>query len=854
MLSAFLLAFQMQATSAAATRQPGSPSTTPGVADVASANRARATRATHAPVIDGRDDDAIWRDAQPITAFRQFDPVEDGEPPLPTEAKVAFDDKYIYVFVRAFDPRPDSIRSFLSRRDVKTASDQIKVMIDSYNDKRSGYEFAVNPAGVKRDFSMSADGNEDDSWDGVWDVATRIDEKGWTAEFRIPFGQMRFAKSASQTFGFGIWRDIARTNVRVSWPVYRRSKTGLVSQLGEVSGIDGIETPRRLEVRPYTVAKDLTSNHPDGTAGRSQQLTGGVDVKYGLTSNLTLDATVNPDFGQVEADPSVLNLTAFEQFYQERRPFFVEGAGIFNFNLNCNDGNCSGLFYSRRVGRSPQLGWLYGDAGTKQSTNIVGAAKLTGRLASGLSIGFLDAATERVSGPGNETVEPRTNYLVGRLQQDLNNGNSGVGLMVTATNRNLDIWSRDYLRSAGYTVGLDARHRMFNNKYELSGYLAGSDVEGSRAAIAATQTNAVHFYQRPDAGLGLDSNRTSLDGYTGQLSFSKVGGERVRFNTNFQRTSAGFEANDAGFLARADMQNWGNWVQLLWNTPTTWYRSVRVNFNQWNNWTTGGLPTDRGGNVNAHIQFANQWWAHGGVNLNNFGAKTYDDRGARGGPALPWLLNSSSWFEFSTDARKWLTWDFFVNGRFKDASGSWNYEIDPNVAMRMSSRLQVNVGASYFRQIADAQWNGNYTDTQNVTHYTFARLDQKLTSLTTRIDFTATPTLTLQLYAAPFITSGAFTNWRELSRTPRADNYADRFKPYTTQGDPGGFNFKQFRSNAVVRWEYRPGSTLFLVWSQGREQDGVNPGTYSFRRDAGDLFRVRPDNTFLIKSSYWFSL
>jgi hypothetical protein len=854
MLATFLLAMQVQATTVSTARKDASAPLAPSSAvDAASATRARATRAAKAPLIDGRDDDAIWREAQPITSFREFDPVEDGEPSLPTEAKIAFDDKYFYVFVRAFDPHPDSIRAFLSRRDVRTASDQIKVLIDSYNDKRSGYEFAVNPAGVKRDYSMSSDGNEDDSWDGVWDVATRIDEKGWTAEFRIPFGQMRFAKSASQAFGFGIWRDIARTNVRVGWPVYRRSKTGLVSQLGEVSGIDGIETPRRLEITPYTVAKDLTSNRADGSAGRSQQLTGGLDVKYGLTSNLTLDATVNPDFGQVEADPSVLNLTAFEQFYQERRPFFVEGAGIFNFNLNCNDGNCSGLFYSRRIGRSPQLGGLYGDAGTKQNTNIVGAAKLTGRLANGLSVGFLDAATERVSGPGNETVEPRTNYLVGRLQQDLNNGNSGIGLMATATNRALDLWSRDYLRSAGYTLGLDARHRLSGNRYELSGYVAGSDVEGSPAAITATQRNSVHFYQRPDAHLAVDSTRTSLSGYTAQFAFSKVGGERVRFNTNYQRTSAGFEANDAGFLSRADQQSLGNWLQLAWIKPTSWYRSVRVNFNQWNQWTTAGLPTERGGNFNAHAQFTNQWNGHLGFNLNNVG-RTYDDRSSRGGPALPQLFGYSGWGGFETDQRKWLAVNFFFNGRFKDASGTWAYAFDPGVTMRVSSRLQAHVGVSYFRQLDDAQWNGNFTDTNGDTHYTFARLNQTVTSLTTRIDFTATPTLTLQLYAAPFITSGSFSNWREISATPRAETYASRFKPYTTQGDPGGFNFKQFRSNAVVRWEYRPGSTLFLVWSQGREQDGVNPGTYDFRRDAGELFRVRPNNTFLIKTSYWFSL
>ncbi|HEY4658387.1 MAG TPA: DUF5916 domain-containing protein, partial [Gemmatimonadaceae bacterium] len=296
--------------------------------------RPRLAFAARAPVLDGKDADEIWRSAEPITAFRQFEPVEDGEPPMATEARVAYDDRYFYVFVRAFDPRPDSIRSYLSRRDVRTPSDQLKVMLDSYHDRRTGYEFAVNPAGVKRDYSMDNDGNEDESWDGVWDVATRIDEQGWTAEFRIPFSQLRFPPERSLTFGFGIWRDIARTNVRVSWPVYRRTKPGLSSQLGEVSGIENVAAPRRIEVTPYAVQKDLTLARANGTFGRMQQMTGGADLKYGLTSNLTVDATINPDFGQVESDPSVLNLTAFEQFYQERRPFFMEGQGIFRYDLN----------------------------------------------------------------------------------------------------------------------------------------------------------------------------------------------------------------------------------------------------------------------------------------------------------------------------------------------------------------------------------------------------------------------------------------------------------------------------------------------------------------------------------------
>lgn len=292
------------------------------------ATSAVATRAPLAPELDGRDDDPIWAQAQAIESFRQFLPKEDSEPTFRTVAKIAYDDKFLFVFVRMYDPHPDSIISLLSRRDVRTQSEWIKIMIDSYHDKRSGYEFAVNPRGVQRDYYMYNDQNEDESWDGVWDVATAIDSLGWTAEFRIPFDQLRFAAKPSLTMGLGIWRDIARLNERDSWPVYRFSKNGISSQLGEITGIDGLGTPRHLEITPYVVAKNFNyQNDYANTLGREQELTAGGDIKYGLTSNLTLDGTINPDFGQVESDPANLNLSNFETFLPEKRPFFVEGSG-----------------------------------------------------------------------------------------------------------------------------------------------------------------------------------------------------------------------------------------------------------------------------------------------------------------------------------------------------------------------------------------------------------------------------------------------------------------------------------------------------------------------------------------------
>src|SRR5881397_2686730 len=523
------------------------------------ATRATAVRATSPVVIDGRDDDAVWRQAPAITQFREFQPKEDGDARFATEAKVAYDDRNLYVFIRAFDPHPDSILKLLARRDVRAATDQLKIMIDSYHDRRNGFEFAVNPAGVKRDYAIYNDNQEDDAWDAVWDVATQVDSLGWTAEFRIPLSQLRYVPRGTNTCGFGIWRDIQRYTERESWPLYRNSQSGISSQLGELTGLVGLPSPRRPEIAPYMLTKNVSV--PTGTRfDRSQKLTGGADLKYGLTPSLTLDATINPDFGQVEADPAVLNLTAFETFFQERRPFFVQGAGIFRFDVNCsavNDCNTGeGLFYSRRIGRAPQLD--YGDPNPPSATTIYGAAKMTGRLPGGQTLGVLDAVTRSEVATLDRTMEPTTNYAAVRVQQDLKGRESGIGAMVTAVNRHLDQWTDGSLRSSAYVGAFDFRHRFLDRRYQISGSFDRSRVAGTPSAIAATQNDPVHYYQRPGSGVSYDSTRTSLVGDAEELKFGKVGGGITRFETSYQRRSQGFEVNDLGFLLQADQQSWNN--------------------------------------------------------------------------------------------------------------------------------------------------------------------------------------------------------------------------------------------------------------------------------------------------------
>src|SRR3989441_186127 len=627
------------------------------------ATRATAVRAKTPVVIDGRHPGEVGRVAPAITQFREFQPKEDGDPRFATEAKVAYDDRNLYVFIRAFDPHPYSILKLLARRDVRAATDQLKIMIDSYHDRRNGYEFAVTPAGVKRDYALYNDGQEDDAWDAVWDAAARVDSLGWTAEFRIPLSQLRYVPRASNTFGFGIWRDIQRYTERVSWPVYRNSQAGVTSQLGELVGLDGLPSPRRPEIAPYVVTKNV-SEPTGGAFDRSQKVTGGADLKYGITSNLTLDATVNPDFGQVEADPAVLNLTAFETFFKEQRPFFVQGAGIFRFDVNCtavNDCNTGeGLVYSRRIGRAPQLAGTYSDTTSPAFTRIFGAGKLTGRLPGGLTIGVLDAVTQHVTGVGGVTIEPTSNYGVVRLRQDLRGGESSVGGIVTAVNRDNDAFTAPYLRRTAYVGGADFRHRFPGGRYEIWGSADVSRVAGTNKAITATQQDAAHYYQRPDAGLSYDTSRTSLSGDAQELQFGKVGGAHLLFQTGYQRRSAGFEINDLGYLQRADQQTWSTWMGYFDRHRRALYQRFQWNFNWWQFWTAAGLPEERAFNTNTHTTFNNTWSFHTGVTLGQLG-ETYCYDCARGGRAVRQDPYVAPWAGLNGDDRKAIVPYFWVN-------------------------------------------------------------------------------------------------------------------------------------------------------------------------------------------------
>jgi hypothetical protein len=627
-----------------------------------------------------------------------------------------------------------------------------------------------------------------------------------------------------------------------------------VSSFGELTGLRLERAPKRLEVVPYMVADVKTQPGEPGnplinTTDPDASL--GVDLKYALRPGLTLTGTINPDFGQVEADPAVVNLSAFETFFSERRPFFVEGGGIFSFDIDCNDGNCSGLFYSRRIGRSPRGEPDVPDGGYSSApaqTTILGAAKLTGRIGE-FSVGALNAVTaaeDAIISNGTvqttrQTIEPLTNYSVVRARREFSN-QSALGFMTTFTNRNLDASTR-FLPGEAYTGGVDADWRL-GSKYAIRGFLAGSTVHGDPTAIDELQRNNVHSFQRPDSdNLTYDPTRTAMNGYGGSTSVSKIAGARMVFSSNVGFKSPGFEINDVGFMQRADQRTMSNWMQIRYDKPSQkWLRSFRYNLNQWAGWNYDGDRLYSGINVNAHAMFRNNWATGTGGNIN---WQPFDDRATRGGPGVYGNAQRSIWAYLESDQRPAVSLGIFTFNS-TDGKGTTLHDASPNVSYRPSSFLKASVGLHWSQNTDQSQW----VEATDDGRYVFARIYQQTVGIQTRLNYTVTPALSIQLYAEPFVSSGNYTNFKELV-DGRSKSYEGRYKPTAYAGNPD-FNYRSFRTTNVLRWEYKPGSTLFVVWQQGRE-DSVEYGNFNFNRDFGAVFDAPAKNVFLVKFAYWFN-
>ena len=855
-------------------------STTPSPAAVA-----RAARVTVTPKIDGLLNDPVWQTAEPISGFVQRDPDEGRPATEATEVRILYSNDALWIAVRATDSKAASIVAILARRDENSPSDEVTVMIDSYRDRRTGFAFSVNAAGVKRDAFLYEDTNRDDRWDAVWDAKTSVDSAGWSAEFRIPFSQIRFTAATNRTFGFNVSRRISRNNETQFWQLIPRQSSGFVSLFGELTNLDGIKPPRRFELLPYTAATNHSQAATPGNPfapGIARRANFGGDVKLGLNSALTLTATVNPDFGQVEADPAVVNLSAFESFFSERRPFFTEGLDLFRFRLGDGDGDGSQeeLFYTRRIGRAPQGGAdpRGGFAERIDRTTIVSAAKVSGKTRSGWSLGLLGALTDReearvLSGAGQsfaDVVEPRTGYGVARVQKELRNGQTVISLFGTSVTRSLPA-NLSWLHSSASTGGLAWSHRFHANTYQLSGRVAGSVVRGSPEALLVTQQSSARYFQRPDNDYTeLDSARTSLSGFDLGLNAGRTAG-KFRWNLNLTARSPGFEVNDLGYLRETDQIGQSVWLNRRWLEPGKVFRRFNVNLNQWSSSTFGWDRRSLGGNINLNYTLLNYWNGWMGINRNLGGLSP---TALRGGPGFIRPAQTNGWFGFETDSRKAFRtggsgWAFS-----EDQSGSWGYGLNLNFFWRPSPNVDLSASPGLNRNRDNWQYLTQAT-VAGRPEYLLAGLVQTTASMTIRSNITFSPTLSLQLYAQPFVASGTYNTFKRVI-APQANRFADRLETFgptratrdqtravqidvdgngtrdVTLGNPD-FTYLSFRSNIVLRWEYSLGSTLFLVWQHGRSGFDTD-GRFRFGDRLSDLFRSPADNVLLVKLNYWLGL
>jgi hypothetical protein len=875
---------------------------------------AEAVRRNGPVVLDGKLDDAAWSAATPITKFTQSEPSEGAPATQRTEIRILYDDAALYIAARVFDSLgAKGIRAPLARRDQlldangnngsfnSLTTDKIVVVLDPYHNHIDRAWFEINPAGVKGD---QFDG--DPSWDPIWEAATSTDSLGWTAEMRIPFSQLRFSRDSVQTWGMEVWRYADRTNEKDMWAFWKASEAGGPAYYGHLTGLRIGAQPRQFELLPYLLTGEQFKYASPGDpfhSNTSGNLSAGMDLKYLLTSNLTLDATVNPDFGQVEVDPATINLSAYETYYDEKRPFFVAGSSAFDFGgMNCNF--CSNtssldLFYSRRIGRAPQLNGYVADNAAyddlPNTTSILGAAKITGRTAGGITVGVLDALTNRetaeyVATPGGPTltqqVEPLTNYFVGRAKKDLRDGATTIGGIFTSAARQMsDTVLSDRLRSHAEAVGLDWDHTWSHRDYSWMGSLAASNVAGSPEAIALTEQSSAHYFQRPDRrvtgdglfGARFDTSATSLRGYGLYTRLAKQSGNWI-WETAQNWRSPGFEVNDLSYLDRADYK-WMNFnVGRAWNTPGRWYRNAIILGGGQQQFNYDGDRTDEQAQLYYGMEFPNYW------NLRSFyiyHPAVLDDRLTRGGPVEMRSGYRDAMLQISTDARGRAVFNISVEGGPGVGANTHMVTVAPGVALKPASNVFISLTPTLRSSEDDAQYVTTVTDPTAVDfyghRYVFAYLHSTTWSLDTRVNWTFTPNLTLQLYAQPYFSTGEYTSFREFAapRTIKKVIYGkdagtiQRTPPTSASGalytvDPDGpgaaqpfsfgdpnFAYRSLIGNAVIRWEYRPGSTVFFVWTQTRSgTDDV--GNFDFTRDRTALFRDRPTNVFQIKVNYWF--
>ncbi|HEX2091626.1 MAG TPA: DUF5916 domain-containing protein [Longimicrobiaceae bacterium] len=860
------------------------------------------------PSVDGRLDEEHWQSAPAVTDFVQKEPAE-GQPSTErTEVRFAYDGSALYVGARMYSADPARIQAPMSRRDAGAQSEQILVILDTYLDRRTAYTFGVTASGVRLDWYHPVDreGVYDPSFNPVWVAKTQRDSLGWTAEMRIPYSQLRFNLQDENTWGLNIRRFIPNKNEEDYWVMIPPRQPGWASRFGDLGGLKGIRPTRRIELMPYVASgADFTAEPGQGNPfddGSEYTTRVGGDVKMGLGPNMTLEATVNPDFGQVDADPAEVNLSAFETFFAERRPFFTEAGQLLA-------GNGPMYFYSRRIGASPMPtlvdgvfrangpapglpmgGYTYWDV--PNTSTILGAAKLAGRMASGMSIGALAAVTDReyartfsVDSLGVESfdrvqVGSRAGYAVLRGQQEFGPSGSTVGLSFTGVRRDLSEGSPigGYLPRTSLAGGVDWNLLLDRGNYEVNGYVGYSFVEGDSAVIGQLQRAPARYFQRPDADhVEFEPGSTSLSGYTVGLSAAKVGGKHWLWSNSLEIRSPGFEINDVGRNRTAD-DIW-NFLSLTYREtrPGKLVRNYRVSVTREDGWNFGGVRTWGSTRLDGGITWKNFWqtvfssWIDGRANSEDL---------TRGGPLAG--LPRYPYFQIRMANSSAATTRVRASTSYgKSELGHQTYSFGAGITHRPHPAWQFSLDPYYERTVDPQQYIGRIGGRSGPTatygdRYIFSTVERSTVSAQLRLDYTIAPDLSLGLYAEPFAASGRFYDHGELPE-PRSRDLSIYGTSGTTvtrpQGEKGpyrviygpdplrdyfqiryrDFNVRSFRSNAVLRWEWRPGSTLFLVWQQDR-YDELDQGRLVDPRSLWDTFSAAGDNILALKATYWIPL
>lgn len=834
------------------------------------------------PVIDGIIDDKAWSIVPWDDRFVQHSPHQFAKPTQVTMFKVIYNDNNIYFAIRAYDTNPELIETRLSRRD-DFEGDWVAVSIDSYNDDRTGFNFYLTSAGVKADVINTNDGDSDDSWDPVWHGKVKTDSEGWTAEMRIPLTQLRFSPDDEQVWGLEIMRMIFRNQELSLWQMIPNDVSGWVSRWGTLEGIEDLNPKREVELLPYVMGKLEMTEKEEGNpfaTGTNWGYNAGLDGKIAVTNDLTLNFTVNPDFGQVEADPSQVNLTAFENYFEERRPFFIEGSNMFSFPLYGSNSSTN-LFYSRRIGRRPHYYPGVGEAEyvkVPEFTRILGAFKLSGKTKNGWSIAVMESITNKefakIDSSGiksKQVAEPLTNFFNVSIRKDINNGNTIIGSMITATNRFINEQYLKFLPSSAYTGGVDITQYWKNREYYFRGKFSMSQVSGDSIAITELQTAPQRYYQRPDMDFRtVDSSLTMLSGTGGNLEAGKIGGGHWRYGLRVWWLSPGIDVNDMGYLTRSDAIVTSSWVNYIIWEPFSIFRDMNFGISEWswNDWS--GRYLNFGLRLNAYLRFKNFWWVSAG------GYRNWPDINRselRGGPSLVFPSESKGWVSVGTDDRKRLTFEVYGSLANGDLMNSWSRNIGFEIDYFPIKALKISIDPSYHESFSIGRYITT-DDNASIKKYLVGSLVQTNLSMDIKINLSLTPDLSIQYWGQPFIYSASYSDISQVVDAGNFDiekqyhtftndeiRYDEESREYNITYSDGSnytlsnpnFSVFEFKSNLVLRWEYIPGSTAYFVWSQNKS-GYTNLSNVSFDEHLSNLVDLVPSNIFLIKFSYRISL